>query len=407
MVHYRCDNCFRLFDRKSTYTDHLNRKNKCKPPVLDDSENENENSQNLHTKPHKNDNFEKIPQKIPQNDTCGENKNAVFAENLKNKINLTHNPTQEKNLDETKTINLIDDINKDNIISQNISCVKKISNDLIQEKLKNLTCAYCEKKFTRKDAVMRHMDNYCTEIKNIQNEKDKYMQKILEQLELLQKKSETLEKKSETLEKQNESLKKEVEEMKSKNNTSINNIANTNNSHNNINNGNINNGFVDNSQNIILVGYKKEDLSKIDVKKFIKILKRGFQAPIELTQAIHFDPHLPEYHNIYIPKWNEKIALCYDGTIWKAVDKNELAVDIYENKRAYIIEKWEDFADQLTDTQKNALKRWLNSKDNKDVEVLKEDIKRVLYNGRHLVKSTNEKIKTQIKNKKSKISKLK
>jgi hypothetical protein len=49
----------------------------------------------------------------------------------------------------------------------------------------------------------------------------------------------------------------------------------------------------------------------------------------------------------------------------KDVDKNELVADIYENKRAYIFDKWEDFANQLTDTQK------MHLKDDSKVKIIK------------------------------------
>jgi hypothetical protein len=335
MVTYRCDNCFKVFDKKSNFKAHLERKNKCSP-LEDSSENDNKNfSTQLHTNQ---GNFHTIPQNyslIPQNFHT-----------------IPHNFHTNENLQQP------------------------LSNDLIKEKLLDLTCAYCDKKFTRKDAVIRHMKNFCVQVKKIENEKDVIMQKLLDKMIVI--------------EKQNESLQKEIKEIKNNNSTSTNtnNTSNTSNTNiNNINNGNINNGIVnniDNKQNIILVGYNKEDLSKIDIQKFVKLLKRGFQAPIELTKAVHFNPELPEYHNIYIPKMNEKYALCYTNNYWKVFDKDELAEDIYENKRAYIIDKWEDFADQLTDMQKKALKRWLQSNDDKDIKILKDDIKKVLYENRHL-----------------------
>ena len=35
-----------------------------------------------------------------------------------------------------------------------------------------------------------------------------------------------------------------------------------------------------------------------------KILEKGYYSPIELTEKMHFNPELPEYHNIYIPNTN-------------------------------------------------------------------------------------------------------
>jgi CTP:phosphocholine cytidylyltransferase-like protein len=66
-----------------------------------------------------------------------------------------------------------------------------------------------------------------------------------------------------------------------------------NNTINNINNGTLNN-------NIILVGYGKEDMSKIYHKEILKGLQNGFYSTVKLTDTIHFNPKYPEYHNIYI-----------------------------------------------------------------------------------------------------------
>ncbi len=109
------------------------------------------------------------------------------------------------------------------------------------------------------------------------------------------------------------------------------------------------------------------------------------------------DPWICCYFICDLAQMNEKHALCYDGFEWKVVDKDELAENIYENKRSHIIEKCEDFSDQLTETQQKALNRWFKSKDDKDDKLLKEDIKRILYEKRHL--AMDAKKKSEKKNK--------
>jgi hypothetical protein len=248
--------------------------------------------------------------------------------------------------------------------------------------INNYKCSYCNKTFVRKDSIKRHINKYCLKAKEHEIKKEELFQNLMKEMIVLKK--------------QNEFLHEEVMKIKN-NNINLQNINSNNNNSNNNNNYNINNGIIDNHQNIVLVGYNNEDFNKINIKDFIKLLRRGFQAPIELTKAIHFNPLLPEYHNIYIPKMNEKYALCYDGYDWKVVDKDELAENIYEHKRAHIIEKWEDFADQLTDTQIKALNRWFICKDDKDIKILKDDIKKVLYEKRHLVIQSKKKIEKQNK----------
>ena len=38
----------------------------------------------------------------------------------------------------------------------------------------------------------------------------------------------------------------------------------------------------------------------IDNGDILKCLKKGFYSTIYLTEAVHFNPKYPEYHNVYI-----------------------------------------------------------------------------------------------------------
>jgi len=147
-----------------------------------------------------------------------------------------------------------------------------------------------------------------------------------------------------------------------------------------------NNNTINTQQNITLVGYKEEDLNKIDKSEILTIMKRGFQAPVELTRTIHFNPKYPEFHNIFIPKINEKYGMVFTNGKWRLIDKNDLVDDIYENKREFIIQNFDNFINQLDEFKKKSLKRWLNTDENDDESIIntKEDIKRLLYDNRHL-----------------------
>jgi hypothetical protein len=344
MVSYRCDNCFKVYFKKSHYKAHLARKNKCEAPSDSDDDNEKELHQiapnvKKHQKP-----CTKLHQNAP-----------IILDYEDKKI-------------ETKEIN--DE--------------------------KDIFCKYCNKSFVTNYSLNRHLNGRCKEKdKKIEQEnakKDEILKKLLDEMLIIKKQNESLQKEMNEL----KSSKLNHQEIKNSYNENCNNINNNDNSNNNSNN-NINNGVVDNRQQIVLVNYNNEDLSKININKFIKILRRGFQAPVELTKAVHFDPNLPEYHNVFIPKWNERIAMCYKDNKWKVMDKNILVEDIYENKRAYIIEKWEDFSEKLTEAQKKALNRWLTSEDEKDDKILKDDIKKVLYENRGLGFDSQERTKQKNK----------
>jgi hypothetical protein len=184
------------------------------------------------------------------------------------------------------------------------------------------------------------------------------------------------------LEKENNTLKKKVNKIE-KNPSIVNNTTNTTNNNCNINNGTVN--------NIYLVGYGKEDMSKISYVDLLKGIKSGFNSTINLIDAVHFNPEYPEYHNVYISSMKNKYAMMYDGNDWTLVMKDDLIDKLYDDKRNYIEENLEDFLESLTASQKNALHRWMEAdNDHPYIKKIKNDIKLLLYNKRHLsIKTKN------------------
>ena len=158
----------------------------------------------------------------------------------------------------------------------------------------------------------------------------------------------------------------------------------------NINNGTVNNGIVNNGtvNNIILVGYGKEDLSKLNNADILKALQGGFYSTLKLTEAVHFNPKHPEYHNIYISNMKDKYAMMFDGNIWMLTTKEDLINQIYEDKKNYIEENLEEFIESLSESRKKALDRWLDTDDDDaKIKEIKNNIKLLLYNSRKLVQN--------------------
>ena len=128
-------------------------------------------------------------------------------------------------------------------------------------------------------------------------------------------------------------------------------------------------------------------------------MKRGFQAPVELTRTIHCNPKYPEFHNVFIPKINEKNGMIHIKNKWNLIDKNELSDDIYHRKRDYIIQNLEHYIDQLDEFKIKSLKRWLNTTDDDDEAIIntKKDIKNVLYENRALAMNQKKLLEKQKK----------
>jgi hypothetical protein len=186
-----------------------------------------------------------------------------------------------------------------------------------------------------------------------------------------------LEEKNKTLEEKNKVLENEIIKIKNKKTNITNNNITT-------NNGAINNGTVINNH-INLVAFGREDMRKIDTKDILKVLRKGYDSTLRLTETVHFNPKYPEYHNVYITNMKDKYAMMYDGKSWNLTIKEDLINRLYDDKKDYIEENVEDFVKFLTKSQKNALDRWANTvEEDKKIKRLKERIKLLLYNSRDL-----------------------
>ncbi|VBB17734.1 hypothetical protein YASMINEVIRUS_197 [Yasminevirus sp. GU-2018] len=253
-------------------------------------------------------------------------------------------------------------------------CVGRIIEEDSSDDTKSHKCKFCNKKFTTATSMYRHINHTCKIKKKDDDEREQIYERLL-------KFEESNNERMKKLEKENAQLKKEVTILKKNVKTSK--VVNT------VNNGNmnINKGVINNTTNqIILVGYGQEDLSKLDKSQLIKILQNGYNSTVKLTEAVHFNPKYPEYHNIYISNMRDKYAMMFDGNKWTLTMKEDLINQIYEDKKNYIEENLEIFLDSLTVSRKKALDRWLETDDEDEkISRIKSEIKLLLYNKRNLI----------------------
>jgi predicted RNase H-like nuclease (RuvC/YqgF family) len=169
-------------------------------------------------------------------------------------------------------------------------------------------CKMCGKVFTTNNSMYRHMKHTCKVKKQAEDEKNKIYEKLLH----IENNNKILEQSNKKLEQSNKELKATTNKIVNENKKlkqEMKKIKKTNKSDNNgtINNvNNVNNGIV---ANITLVGYGKEDISKINRNDMLKILQNGYNSTIKLTETLHFNPKYPEYQNIYISNMKDKYAM--------------------------------------------------------------------------------------------------
>jgi hypothetical protein len=150
-------------------------------------------------------------------------------------------------------------------------------------------CNYCLKTYCRANVLKKHLLICKVKKKDIE-EKEVILNKLLEQNNKLVS---SLDQQKE----QNNKLVSTIEEL----NRRIYKLENDKKSNHTQNNKNIkhqNNGTIN---NINIVAFGKEDLSKIDNKEFFEALTQmGYKIPAKMFEKIHINDKYPEYKNIYI-----------------------------------------------------------------------------------------------------------
>jgi hypothetical protein len=159
--------------------------------------------------------------------------------------------------------------------------------------------------------------------------------------------------------------------------------------------------------NINIVAYGKEDITGLLTDKdFRAIMRRGMLSIPELVRRIHFDEKVPENHNVYISNLRNQYVLMYDGNKWRLIDRKEALQQIYGDHYEVLETKFGELTemDSLDRTTIEKFRNFLNyvnsaDKDNEDedveqpnkyVDMVKEDIKKILYENRDIIEKTKK-----------------
>ena len=208
-----------------------------------------------------------------------------------------------------------------------------------------IKCQYCYKNFSTQKTLEFHVKNNC---KHKDRVKDEEIRKLKEENKLLKKEK---------------------------------NITN------NIDNSN-------NTYNIIIVNnYEDTDLTKLTDKIYNKIIKDSdevYQIIPRLIKEIHFNPSIPENHNIVLSNRNKnnKHLQVFRNGHWEIEKKDteidNLISDKETNLSDWVAEKGEKFPEA-----QEKFNEYLEQKyDAEDaLKLVKEGVELVLYNNRHIVKS--------------------
>jgi hypothetical protein len=244
----------------------------------------------------------------------------------------------------------------------------------------NLSCKYCNKKFTRIDNLTRHINSRCSK-KQENNLEDTIKKQTdeLNQLKLL-------------MFEQSTQLKSIISELINKNckvhHKTLQKINKQLNGDHNTINENINKGTINNTYNIIGLGH--ENLTDVFSKKEkLNILKYRFNSLPQLVEYAHFNDKYPQFKNILITNTQNNLAYKYDTKKkqFVAVNKDELLEDIVDERMCDINSFYEELEEELDTKTKEILDKVKDKIENEPAYKLlkKQDIKLIIYNNRKKV----------------------
>jgi len=204
-----------------------------------------------------------------------------------------------------------------------------------------IKCEYCNKEFATKSNLKLHTKNNCSQKDKIKDE------------EIIR-------------------LKEEVKQLKESKNKI--------------------NGITINNTNYIIVvnNYEESTLDNISDRTYNKIIKDSeepYKIIPSLLKHIHFNPKIPENHNVYLSNRNKnnKHLQIYRNGHWEIANKTTEIDNIISDKETnlsdWIGEKGEKYPEAA-----EKYNEYLDQKyDDDTAKLIKEEVELILYNNRHMI----------------------
>jgi hypothetical protein len=284
-----------------------------------------------------------------------------------------------------KCENTISDIAIEDIIIENC----KIQNEHIK-------CEFCENLYANQRSMDAHVKS-CLKNKTqdeIYNIVKNLRENIKEKDKIIEKRGEIIEKCNETIDEKNKII-KDIEKNKTINNGVI---------FNGINNGTVNNNTAITINNTIkLLSLQSTDKSHITDKFLYECISSCMSSVIKLIEKIHFNPLVPQNHNIYIRNIKSKYLLAYNGKSWLLKDRAEAIADLIIDGENMMIKFAEDEEVQKmypgVSKKMHEYTRCINRNNNeRDAkEKIRMDTTLLLYNKRDMIEETRYKLEKKRK----------
>lgn len=229
-----------------------------------------------------------------------------------------------------------------------------------EEEPQGFNCKYCDKPFKHMQSMYYHIKYTCK--KN--NDEDLKELVRLMNLQIDQQQCQ-LDKKDEQLERQSKQIEKLMEKLKVPN---------------------ITNNIIQNN-NIQLLSYKDTDTSHLTDKDYIHSIKQVTFCVKDMIERIHFNPTKPENMNIYISNLKDRYLMVYEDGNWNLKNKVNELDSLYESKEIMIEEWLESGQHKYPELQSKFMQYLDNKENNETMNMVKEEIKLMLYNKKKVIES--------------------
>ena len=205
---------------------------------------------------------------------------------------------------------------------------------------KQIICQYCNKNFSTATSLFKHQKDNCKHKDDIKDEE----------------------------------IRRLKEELKKAKSVTINNTDNS------------------TTINIFINNYEDTDLSKLTDKIYNKIINDAeevHQIIPSFIKAIHFNPNIPENHNIVLSNRNKnnKHLQIYKDKHWEITNKDAEIDNLINDKETnisdWVAEKGDKYPEAVEKYNEYLEKKY---DDDETVKQVKEEVELVLYNNKHMVK---------------------